>query len=160
MAECGREQVQKADLDRLKPRSWLNDEVINFYGAMVTARADRWAALCTSEEPDSEVEKKREEEMWFGYESLGGTGPPVAKKSTSSGVNGHGHGHRKGKGKGKHREREYGEPLSVHYFSTFFYSKLTTAGYEKARLNKWTKKVRLSFPMFFFKDSLKDRLID
>jgi sentrin-specific protease 1 len=31
--------------------------------------------------------------------------------------------------------------LNVHYFSTFFWSKLTGEGYEKARLAKWTKKV-------------------
>ena len=31
--------------------------------------------------------------------------------------------------------------LNAHYFSTFFWSKLTGEGYEKARLAKWTKKV-------------------
>ena len=36
------------------------------------------------------------------------------------------------------------KPLNVHYFSTFFWSKLKGQGYEKARLAKWTKKVRLS----------------
>jgi sentrin-specific protease 1 len=34
-----------------------------------------------------------------------------------------------------------GKPLNVHYFSTFFWSKLKGEGYEKARLAKWTKKV-------------------
>jgi sentrin-specific protease 1 len=33
--------------------------------------------------------------------------------------------------------------LSVHYFSTFFWSKLKGEGYEKGRLAKWTKKVCL-----------------
>jgi len=32
-------------------------------------------------------------------------------------------------------------PLSVHYFSTFFWTKLEKDGYEKGRLAKWTKKV-------------------
>ena len=32
--------------------------------------------------------------------------------------------------------------LNVHYFSTFFWSKLKT-GYAKSRLGKWTKKVRM-----------------
>lgn len=32
------------------------------------------------------------------------------------------------------------KPLKVHFFSTFFWSKLTE-GYEKGRLAKWTKKV-------------------
>lgn len=34
--------------------------------------------------------------------------------------------------------------LDIHYFSTFFWSKLKTDGYEKGRLAKWTKKVRYS----------------
>lgn len=34
-----------------------------------------------------------------------------------------------------------GKPLNAHYFSTFFWSKLTVEGYEKGRLAKWTKKV-------------------
>lgn len=33
------------------------------------------------------------------------------------------------------------KPLNVHYFSTFFWSKLEKDGYEKGRLAKWTKKV-------------------
>jgi sentrin-specific protease 1 len=32
----------------------------------------------------------------------------------------------------------------VHYFSTFFWTKLKNEGYEKGRLAKWTKKVRVS----------------
>jgi sentrin-specific protease 1 len=34
--------------------------------------------------------------------------------------------------------------LNVHYFSTFFWSKLKGEGYEKGRLAKWTKKASLS----------------
>lgn len=34
-----------------------------------------------------------------------------------------------------------GKPLNVHYFNTFFWSKLSGEGYDKARLAKWTKKV-------------------
>lgn len=37
-----------------------------------------------------------------------------------------------------------GRILNVHYFSTFFWSKLKTSGYEKGRLAKWTKAVRIS----------------
>lgn len=36
-------------------------------------------------------------------------------------------------------------PLNVHYFNTFFWSKLKGDGYEKARLAKWTKKVCVPF---------------
>lgn len=31
---------------------------------------------------------------------------------------------------------------AVHYFSSFFWTKLTEDGYEKGRLNRWTKKVQ------------------
>ncbi|KAI0695657.1 cysteine proteinase [Cytidiella melzeri] len=34
-----------------------------------------------------------------------------------------------------------GKFLNAHYFNTFFWSKLTGEGYEKARLAKWTKKI-------------------
>lgn len=36
------------------------------------------------------------------------------------------------------------KPLNVHYFSTFFWSKLEKEGYEKGRLAKWTKKVSVA----------------
>ena len=42
------------------------------------------------------------------------------------------------------------KPLNVHYFSTFFWSKLKNEGYEKGRLAKWTKKVRVSMPASVF----------
>ncbi|GJE87785.1 Ulp1 protease domain-containing protein [Phanerochaete sordida] len=42
---------------------------------------------------------------------------------------------------GKENQRE--SMLDVHYFSTFFWSKLKNEGYEKARLAKWTKKFDL-----------------
>ncbi|KAK0208494.1 hypothetical protein DFS33DRAFT_1303966 [Desarmillaria ectypa] len=83
-----REQVTGQDLQRLKPGQWLNDEIINFYGAMILGR--------------SEASKEN---------------PAV-----------------NGAAKGKVT------PLNVHYFSTFFWSKLDKDGYEKARLAKWTKK--------------------
>lgn len=41
-----------------------------------------------------------------------------------------------------------GKLLDVHYFSSFFWPKLTGEGYEKARLAKWTKKVRAVFILF------------
>ncbi|KAK0233372.1 cysteine proteinase [Armillaria fumosa] len=83
-----REQVTGQDLQRLKPGQWLNDEIINFYGAMILGR--------------SEASKEN---------------PAV-----------------NGAAKGKVTL------LNVHYFSTFFWSKLDKDGYEKARLAKWTKK--------------------
>ncbi|TCD70067.1 Smt3-specific protease [Steccherinum ochraceum] len=75
--KCAREQVSETDLSRLRPAQWLNDEIINFYGAMILARSE-----ANKENPKS---------------------------------------------------------LKVHYFSSFFWSKLKTTGYEKGRLAKWTK---------------------
>lgn len=46
----------------------------------------------------------------------------------------------KGKGKAEAAGREL---LDVHYFSTFFWPKLTGDGYDKGRLAKWTKKFDL-----------------
>jgi sentrin-specific protease 1 len=36
----------------------------------------------------------------------------------------------------------------VHWFSTFFFSKLESVGYEKGKLARWTKKVRLRLAGF------------
>lgn len=89
ISKIAREQVYDKDLSRLLPCQWLNDEVINFYGAMILER--------------SEASKK------------------------NPGANGR------------------RKPLNVHYFNTFFWSKLQGEGYERARLAKWTKKVQLLF---------------
>ncbi|KAF8744136.1 Cysteine proteinase, partial [Rhizoctonia solani] len=40
VAKFAREQVSDSDLARLKPAQWLNDEVINFYGALILARSE------------------------------------------------------------------------------------------------------------------------
>lgn len=90
ISKCAREQVSDRDLVRLKPGSWLNDEIINFYGQMILSR---------SEAASSKANKENK------------------------------------KGNTKF--------LDVHYFSTFFWSKLSSEGYEKGRLAKWTKKVDL-----------------
>jgi sentrin-specific protease 1 len=98
VSKFAREQVTDEDLSRLRPCRWLNDEIINFYGAMILARSDE-----CKENP---------------------------------GVNGV-NGVTSGKTK----------PLNIHYFSTFFWSKLKGEGYEKGRLAKWTKKVSHCFEM-------------
>lgn len=46
------------------------------------------------------------------------------------------------KGKGVAGKGKWKAPLDAHYFSTFFWSKLKDAGYEKGRLSKWSKKVQ------------------
>jgi sentrin-specific protease 1 len=40
ISKCAREQVSDQDIARLGPAQWLNDEIINFYGAMINARSD------------------------------------------------------------------------------------------------------------------------
>ncbi|KAG1757869.1 cysteine proteinase [Suillus lakei] len=82
ISKVARESVNDRDLSRLLPSQWLNDEIMNFYGAMILTRS----------------ESNRD---------------PTAKRKM----------------------------LDVHYFSTFFWSKLKNEGYEQGRLAKWTKKI-------------------
>lgn len=96
IAKYAREAVEDKDLNRLRPGQWLNDEIINFYGAMILGRSE-------------------------GSKENMPNGTTVAGSGTT-------------KGRGK--------PLNIHYFSSFFWSKLTSEGYDKGRLAKWTKKVR------------------
>ncbi|KAI0082254.1 cysteine proteinase [Panus rudis PR-1116 ss-1] len=84
-----RSEVTDHDLQTLRPGSWLNDEIINFYGQLIQSRSDE-----------------------------------ALKSASKNGV---------AKGKSK--------PLNVHYFNSFFWTKLKTQGYEKGRLAKWTKKI-------------------
>ncbi|KAF8168307.1 hypothetical protein B0H34DRAFT_816038 [Crassisporium funariophilum] len=90
ISKFAREQVSDQDISRLRPGQWLNDEIINFYGAMILSRSEG-----NKENPGPQVNKKK------GKQKL----------------------------------------LDVHYFSSFFWAKLTKEGYEKGRLSKWTKKL-------------------
>ncbi|KAJ9101474.1 hypothetical protein QFC19_005125 [Naganishia cerealis] len=74
-SKCDLEEVSTRDLQTLGPKNWLNDEVINFYGAMLMDRAKK--------------EGKRK----------------------------------------------------VHFFNSFFFSKMAKDGYEKSRIGRWTKKI-------------------
>ncbi|KDQ12790.1 hypothetical protein BOTBODRAFT_112325, partial [Botryobasidium botryosum FD-172 SS1] len=42
IAKVGREVVKAQDLKRLRPGKWLNDEIINIYGAMILERSEKW----------------------------------------------------------------------------------------------------------------------
>ncbi|KAJ3990446.1 cysteine proteinase [Lentinula detonsa] len=95
VSKFAREQVSDKDLVRLMPGSWLNDEIINFYGALILGRSDD-----SKENGDNAI--------------VNGVASPKKSKI-----------------------------LNVHYFTTFFWQKLTRDGYEKGRLAKWTKKVDL-----------------
>ncbi|KAJ3790332.1 cysteine proteinase [Lentinula aff. detonsa] len=92
VSKFAREQVSDKDLVRLMPGSWLNDEIINFYGALILGRSDD-----SKENGDNAI--------------VNGVASPKKSKI-----------------------------LNVHYFTTFFWQKLTRDGYEKGRLAKWTKK--------------------
>ncbi|KAJ9103290.1 hypothetical protein QFC21_002713 [Naganishia friedmannii] len=74
-SKCDREEVSCRDLELLGPKKWLNDEIINFYGAMLMERAEK--------------EGKRK----------------------------------------------------VHFFNSFFFSKMAKDGYEKSKIGRWTKKI-------------------
>ena len=100
ISKIAREQVSDQDISRLLPGQWLNDEVINFYGAMILLRSEG-----SKENPGSQKNGK------------------TTKKATF---------------------------LDVHYFSSFFWSKLTKEGYDNGRLAKWTKKVYICFQLFLF----------
>ncbi|KAJ3870175.1 hypothetical protein EV359DRAFT_69526 [Lentinula novae-zelandiae] len=95
IAKFAREQILDKDLVRLKPGSWLNDEIINYYGALILGRSDE-----SKENGDNGIIN----------------GVANARK---------------------------GKVLNVHYFTTFFWQKLTREGYEKGRLAKWTKKANI-----------------
>ena len=84
-------QVTDADIGRLKPGTWLNDEIVNFYGQLILDRSQA----------------------------------NPRNKSMKNGA-----------------RREKNTILDVHYFNSFFFEKLSQEGYEKARLAKWTKKVK------------------
>ncbi|CAK5280138.1 unnamed protein product [Mycena citricolor] len=95
VSKYAREQVTRDDIARLLPSTWLNDEVINFYGALILGRSE-------------------------------------GRKENAPA-----------------KPAPYSDILNVHYFSTFFWSKLEKDGYEKSRLAKWTKKIDI-----FSKDSI------
>lgn len=40
VSKAGREQVADKDLLRLRPGTWLNDEIINFYGQLIINRSE------------------------------------------------------------------------------------------------------------------------
>jgi sentrin-specific protease 1 len=93
VVKYARETVKHKDLMCLKPGKWLNDEIINFYGALILGRSEGFK----ENRPHGVV-----------------VGEAVKGRRT---------------------------PLNVHYFSTFFWTKLVNEGYDKGRLAKWTKKV-------------------
>ncbi|KAJ9476805.1 Ubiquitin-like-specific protease 1 [Pseudozyma hubeiensis] len=105
--------VSDADVQKLRPRQWLNDEVINFYGALILIRAN-------------EADKKRSQAMAAAKDA------PVEADGKPNGKG--------GKGKPK---RPYDESLDafwrVHYFSSFFWSNLKSKGFDGVK--RWTRRI-------------------
>ena len=55
VAKFAREQVSDNDLCRLRPSQWLNDEIINFYGAMILARSEE----CKENPPKTRIKGRK-----------------------------------------------------------------------------------------------------
>ncbi|KAK7433828.1 hypothetical protein VKT23_020544 [Stygiomarasmius scandens] len=94
ISRYAKQQVSDADLVRLKPGNWLNDEIINFYGALLLGRSEALKEYNT-------------------------------KKNATNGI----------------QSRRKTAPLDIHYFNTFFWTKLEKDGYDRSRLAMWTNKV-------------------
>lgn len=89
-------------------------------------------AKCAKEQVSDEDISRLRPAQWLNDEIINFYGQMILSRAEESKEN-------PGAGTGSGRKR----PLNAHYFSTFFWSKLRGQGYEKARLGKWTKKVRL-----------------
>lgn len=111
VSKCLREQVAAKDVKRLKPGDWLNDEIMNFWGAMLMERSEEMKENSTA-------------------------GATEAGDVNGAKINGSSDGNRSNGVKSKEEEKI----LNVHFFSTFFFSKVVSPGYEMSRLAKWTKR--------------------
>lgn len=102
---CNKITVKYPDLILLRPRTWLNDEVMNYYCAMIKEAADARLALADKWGKERNLDPIKARRQWVG---------PKGELA-----------------------------LDIHAFSTFFFAKLEepNVGYEKGRLNRWTKKV-------------------
>ena len=130
-----RAEVYSADLQRLKPGQWLNDEIINYYGSLIMQRSGSEPA------PGGNKENQEKTEGPAGANEQ----KPAASTSTSTSQD------VKGKGKGKELppvskseqpSSSKGTPLDVYVYSSFFYSKLLESDcYQKGKIFKWTKDV-------------------
>ncbi|TBU64827.1 cysteine proteinase [Dichomitus squalens] len=87
-------------------------------------------AKCVKEQVSNEDLQRLRPAQWLNDEIINFYGQMILSRSEDSKEN-------PGDSVVNGRKR----PLNVHYFSTFFWSKLRGQGYEKARLAKWTKKI-------------------
>lgn len=107
--------VSDTDVQKLRPKQWLNDEVINFYGALILNRAN-------------EAEKKRMEAMAALKDAP--AEPRISHKAI-------------GKGDKSQCKRPYDESLDafwrVHFFSSFFWTNLKNKGFDGVK--RWTRRI-------------------
>jgi Ulp1 family protease len=94
VSKFSREQVSDVDIRRLMPGKQLNDEIINFYGAMILERS-----------------KASNRKLFNGS---------LSEKCL----------------------------LDIHYFTSFFWNKLISSGYEHGRLGRWTGEAGLHTSVF------------
>lgn len=111
-------QVEDHDVQKLRPRQWLNDEVINFYGNLILQRAN-------------DADKRRTEAMKTATsDASAAPEKPLVGKSARAG----------GKPQPK---RPYDAALDafwrVHFFSSFFWENLKNRGFDGVK--RWTRRI-------------------
>lgn len=123
--------ARKSGLDRLRRK--LPDSLPPEDNAHVDVLFSKHGVIakCVREQvTDKDISRLRPHQ-WLNDEIINFYGQMIMSRFEESKENPGGNGYAKG------RKRL----LNVHYFSTFFWSKLQNDGYEKGRLAKWTKKV-------------------
>lgn len=111
-------QVEDRDVEKLRPRQWLNDEVINFYGNLILQRAN-------------DADKRRTEAI----KAAGSDASPVAEKPLVG---------KSARAGGKPQpKRPYDAALDafwrVHFFSSFFWENLKNRGFDGVK--RWTRRI-------------------
>ncbi|KAJ1031004.1 hypothetical protein NDA18_002229 [Ustilago nuda] len=118
IAEIPGAEVNDHDVQKLKPKQWLNDEVINFYGNLILLRSN-------------EAEKKRTEAMAAAKNTPPSPTPPAGAAGS------------KKKGKKTKLTRPYNKSLDtywrVHFFSSFFWANLKQRGFDGVK--RWTRRI-------------------
>ncbi|TKY90583.1 hypothetical protein EX895_000581 [Sporisorium graminicola] len=108
-------QVSDFDVAKLRPRQWLNDEVINFYGTLILNRAN-------------DADKKRTAALAAAKDAP--VSPTPISKSSK-------------KGDKNKPKRPYDKSLDafwrVHFFSSFFWTNLKSKGFDGVK--RWTRRI-------------------
>lgn len=108
-------QVSDFDVQKLRPRQWLNDEVINFYGTLILNRAN-------------EADKKRTAALAAAKDAP--VPPAPVSKSNKKGD--------KGKPQPPY-DRSLNAFWRVHFFNSFFWTNMKNKGYDGVK--RWTRRI-------------------